>query len=114
MKNYQRLVCLAMCMTVVLPLTFIGCRDEGGDMSPLPAGTTEEQYEVNGKVVAVDPDAKTVTLDHEDIPGLMKGMEMEFAVENPAVLKGLAAGDQVQGRLVVKDGDYIITELKKP
>ena len=55
----------------------------------------------------------SVKLDHEDIPGLMKGMQMEFAVENAKVLEGLKAGDQVQSQLKVESGKHIVTHLEK-
>jgi Cu/Ag efflux protein CusF len=73
-----------------------------------------KQYEVKGKAVAVDKDQKTVTLDHEDIPGLMKGMQMQFKVENPQVLEDVSVGDEVHGQLEVRSGDYIITDVSKP
>lgn len=105
---------MAMCASIVLSLVLIGCRDQSGDKSPSQdGGATEQQYEITGDVVAIDPDAKTVTLDHEDIPGLMKGMEMEFTVKDPAILQGVQAGDHVQGRLVTKEGTYVITDLTK-
>ena len=37
-----------------------------------------KDYEIKGKVVAVDPIKPAVTLDHEDIPGLMKAMKRAF------------------------------------
>jgi protein SCO1/2 len=78
------------------------------------AGTpTEKQYDVKGKVVAVDRQKPAVTLDHEDIPGLMKGMEMEFPVSDTRLLEGLRAGDQVQGRLKKTKDGYVITKLEK-
>jgi len=78
-----------------------------------PEKPSDKQYDIKGKVVAIDPDKTAVTLDHEDIPGLMKGMEMKFKVEAPKLLDGISSGDQVQGRLRVEDGKYIITQLKK-
>lgn len=72
-----------------------------------------KEYDVKGKVIGLDVEEKTVTLDHEDIPGLMKAMEMKFAVENVKVLAGIKRGDQVQARLKVKAGNYLITELRK-
>jgi protein SCO1/2 len=86
-------------------LAAFGCRQAAEQ----PAG---KQYEISGKVVAVDAQKRTVTLDHEDIPGLMQGMEMEFAVDDPSALEGIKPGDQVQGRLRVEDGDYTITSLE--
>jgi protein SCO1/2 len=73
----------------------------------------DKQYDVKAKVVAVDMDKKTVTLDHEDIPGLMKAMEMKFPVENAKMLEGIKPGDEVHGKLKVKSGDNMITELHK-
>ena len=65
------------------------------------------------KIVAIRPDKEGLTLDHEDIPGLMKGMKMEFLVEDARILEGLQVGDQVQGKLKVESGSQMITELKK-
>jgi protein SCO1/2 len=71
-------------------------------------------YDVHGKVIAVDAEKKKVTLDHEDIPGLMKAMKMDFSVADAKLLEGIQAGDQVHGKLLVKSGgDYVLTELKK-
>jgi Cu/Ag efflux protein CusF len=44
----------------------------------------------------VDPVARTVTLDHEDIPGLMKGMTMTFAVAPGVELESIAEGSEVE------------------
>ena len=70
-------------------------------------------YDIQGKIVAMRPDKEGVTLDHEDIPGLMKGMKMPFLVEDAQILEGLQVGDEVQGKLRVESGSQIITELKK-
>jgi protein SCO1/2 len=102
----MKFVIFASAVFLAVALVVAGCQKA----SEAPQ---QKQYEVNGKVVAVDKDQKTVTLDHEDIPGLMKGMEMQFKVENPQVLEGIAEGDQVSGQLKVRSGDYIIQELDK-
>ena len=52
----------------MLPLTFC---------SKAPAA---KRYELEGRVVAVDPAARQLTIAHQDIPGLMKGMTMPFTV----------------------------------
>ena len=90
--------------------TFVtGCQNQSAS-STAPAAKV---YDVKGKVVSLDPAKKVVTLDHEDIPGLMKAMKMEFAVEDAAVLDGLAAGDRVTGKLKADGGSYVVTSLKK-
>ncbi len=93
---------------LLLSVSVPGCRDA-------PDGSTakDKLYDVRAKVVAVDKEKKTVTLDHEDIPGLMKAMEMKFPVEDAKVLEGIKPGDQVRGRLKVKSGEHVITELQR-
>jgi len=44
---------------------------------------------------------------------LMKGMKMEFPVQDAKLLESLQVGDQVQGKLKVESGKYLITGLKK-
>ena len=87
-------------------LVLVGCQQPA-------ASPAAKEYDIKGKVVAVDADKTAVTLDHEEIPGVMKAMEMKYPVTDPKVLQGLAPGDQVQGRLEAKGGDYTITRLEK-
>ncbi|MCC7086726.1 MAG: copper-binding protein [Pirellulales bacterium] len=72
-----------------------------------------KQYDVTGKVTAVDAATQVIRLDHDDIPGLMQAMEMDFKVDQPQLLKGIGEGDRVKGRMEVRSGDYIFTNLSK-
>lgn len=91
----------------------IGCK-QSTPTTPDQSSTGEtKEYEIKGKVVAVGEGQTSVTLDHEDIEGLMKGMEMKFTVKDPRVISQIQAGDQVRGKLKVESGDYIITQLQK-
>lgn len=72
----------------------------------------EVGYAAHGTVKGVDASAGTVTIDHEDIPGLMMGMTMTFSVSDPRLLRGVAAGQLIDFR-VRKDGNqYIVTEIR--
>jgi protein SCO1/2 len=96
-------------IALVLVLLFSGCK--GGDEEKKSGGAKE--YDIRGKVVEVNSTKPAVTLDHEDIPGLMKAMKMEFGVEDAKTLEGIKAGDQVQGRLKKDASGYVITRLEK-
>src|SRR5271157_1399565 len=63
----------------------------------------EKRYELQGRVVAVDSGAHQLTIAHQDIPGLMKGMTMPFTVSDRDtwVFKSIAPGDQVHATLVL-------------
>lgn len=93
-------------LLVLLVAIAVGCQ-QAADQAH------EKQYDVTGKVTAVDANKQTVTLDHQDIPGLMAAMEMEFKLDNPGVVDGISAGDHVHGKLQTKSGEYTITHLEK-
>jgi protein SCO1/2 len=93
---------------LLMALGLVGCSGGASDKQG-----TDKEYDVRGKVVAVDPDKPSVTLDHEDIPGLMKAMRMTFDVEDKKLLEGLKAGDEVQGRTKRGKPHYILTRLEK-
>jgi Cu/Ag efflux protein CusF len=93
-------------LPLLLVLVAVGCRS-GSEMPK------EKAYEIKGTVIAVDAKKPSVKLDHQDIPGLMRAMVMEFDVAGPKVLDGLKAGDKVQGTLKEKDGNRVITRLEK-
>jgi protein SCO1/2 len=87
-------------------VVLVGCKSDA-------TRRTDNEYDVRGKVVGLNPDKPAVTLDHEDIPGLMKAMQMEFAVADARLLEGVKVGDHVQGRLKKADSGYVITRLEK-
>ena len=102
MKTFAWIIVPVLLMTLVLA----GCQ-KAADASKV----NDKMYDVKAKVVSVDMEKKTVTLDHEDIPGLMKAMTMTFPVEDAKTLEGIKPGDQVHGRLRVRSGENVITEL---
>jgi protein SCO1 len=63
------------------------------------------RYQLQGRIVAVDPAAHELTVAHQDIPGLMEGMTMPFPVSSKDywVFKDIAPGDQLHATLVLSD-----------
>jgi protein SCO1/2 len=64
------------------------------------------RYELKGKVVSVDRAKGTVAVEHEDIPGYMAAMTMDFPLRDTEALKVMEPGDRVQAALVVTDDAY--------
>jgi protein SCO1/2 len=87
-----------LCVAIVL-LAANGC-------SRKPTG---KRYELQGRVVAVDPAASEITIAHEDVPGLMKGMTMPFQVSarDQWIFKNIAPGDRIHATLVLSDHDEL-------
>jgi protein SCO1/2 len=96
--------------TLCVALVMAGCKGESADKSK---SESAKEYDIKGKIMAIDLKKPAVTLDHEDVPGLMKAMEMEFAVADRKMLESLKVGDQVTGRLKKTESGYLITRLDK-
>jgi Cu/Ag efflux protein CusF len=62
-------------------------------------------------VRGVDAARGEITIDHGEIPGLMAAMTMSFAVDDPALLEGVAVGTEVDFRVREEGGRYTVTEL---
>jgi protein SCO1 len=64
-----------------------------------------KHYELQGRVVAVDPAARQLTIAHQAIPGFMEAMTMPYIVSknDTWVFRAIAPGDQVHATLVVSD-----------
>jgi Cu/Ag efflux protein CusF len=74
-------------------------------------GEASGDHPGHGVVMNVDAAARNVTLDHEDIPGLMKGMTMTFDVAPDVSLEGIRSGMEVDFRLKHENGVYTVTAL---
>jgi Cu(I)/Ag(I) efflux system periplasmic protein CusF len=69
---------------------------------------------VSGTVEKVDTAQGKVTIDHGPIKNLdMDAMTMVFRAQDPALLKGIKAGDKVQFTADRVNGQISVTSIKK-
>jgi protein SCO1/2 len=70
-------------------------------------------FAVQGRVVAIDSGAHTLTVDLNEIPGYMKAMTMEYPVHDSDnwVFDVVHPGDTLQGTLVVTGSDAYLQGL---
>ena len=76
-------------------------------------GTSPDGHSGTGIVKEVDPAARKITLDHEDIPGLMKAMTMTFEVSPDVRIGEIAPGTKVDFRVREEQGVYTVTEVRR-
>jgi mono/diheme cytochrome c family protein len=62
---------------------------------------TERRYQLKGKVVAIQIEAKEVTIEHEEIPGYMGAMTMPFPLRDEKTLGKIKKDDRIRATLVV-------------
>ncbi|KLK90096.1 RND transporter [Microvirga vignae] len=69
---------------------------------------------VPGTVEKVDTAQGKITIDHGPIKNLdMEAMTMVFRAQDPALLKGIKAGDKVQFTADRVNGQISVTSIKK-
>ncbi len=73
-----------------------------------PSSKTQEtssanlkKYDLRGKVVSVNKNGKQAAIEHEEIPGFMSAMTMDFNIKDEDVLNELSPGAEVSGFLYV-------------
>ena len=70
------------------------------------AEVEERRYEITGKVVSVDAENGTVTLDHKAIGDFMAAMTMPFPLKDTWAFEHLKPGDGVNAILVVSGDEH--------
>ena len=69
---------------------------------------------VTGTIEKIDTAQGKITIDHGPIKNLdMEAMTMVFRAQDPALLKGLKAGDKVQFTADRVNGQISVTSIKK-
>lgn len=102
---------LALSMTALPPAMAADEQDAHSDHHK-PETTAAATHAGRGKVNSVNLEAGTVNLTHDPIKSLKwPGMTMDFKAHDPALLKDLKPGDQVDFELMKMAGGYQITKI---
>jgi Cu/Ag efflux protein CusF len=71
-----------------------------------------KRYTMQGEVKALDPTAKTATINAGKIGDWMEAMTMEYPIKPDAEFAKLHVGDKIEATVVVNDLKYYVTEVK--
>lgn len=111
MKKVFLTVSFVLSMTVLSPAMAADDQEAHGDHHKQET-TTAAIHSGRGKVNSVNLEAGTVNLSHEPIKSLKwPKMTMDFKARDPALLKALNPGDQVDFDLTKVDGVYQIVKI---
>jgi Cu/Ag efflux protein CusF len=92
---------------VVLIAVLIGCHKQ----SAAPA-SSEKTYTMNGKLISRNAAKNEVTIDNEDVPGVMSPMTMDYELRGAKVDSLPADGSKITSKLHEQDGTYWVTDVK--
>ena len=104
-------------LVIVLTIPgFVACRDHSSaNQSSGPGAAVETTtYHSRGVVKSIDAKRPSIKIDHEDIPGLMPAMTMEFYVRDVSLLEGIKTGDTIEFTVENGVSGLSIAEIKKP
>src|SRR5215510_1338508 len=106
-----------VCLALMLLTACGGTAPTNQSNSPTPSGPAAavqtNSYHGVGVVKSLNPKAPAIEIDHEDIEGLMQGMQMEFPVTDASILNGIAVNDRIDFTLEDNAGVIRITAIKK-
>ncbi len=103
-----------MKLSTTLVLTTLAFCLGGCSKQPQPPETAEHIYEVRGVVRGAPNLAeRSVTIEHEDIPGFMPSMTMPFEFREPKEANALGVGDAIAFKLVVTDKESWISGVRR-
>ena len=105
--NPASMVRFALVLTVAF---LVGCAKEPA--APPVTETAEKLYTVRGTILSRRAADNTVHMDHEEIPGFMPAMRMDYAVRGTEVAGLPSDGKRIEARLHVTQTAYWITDVK--
>ncbi len=76
-----------------------------------PVLADAKRYELKGKVIAVDKSKKKATIKHEEIPGYMDAMTMDFPIREDWVWEDLTKDADIRADLVVDKDEYWLEKI---
>lgn len=84
-------------------------------LSAAPLGAAAQAQMVNGEVTKVDESAGKLTIKHGPIKKfeMEDGMTMVFRANDPAMLKGVKAGDKIKFEADKVNGQFTVMKLEK-
>ena len=71
-----------------------------------------KQYPMRGVVTQLDKDTQVATIKHEDIPGFMHAMTMEYGFRDKSEFAKLKDGQTIRAVLYVQGDDYWVGAVK--
>lgn len=94
--------CRALAVALSLGLVLLACQP-----------VEPQVYTVRGVVKHLRPEQNRVTIAHEEIPGFMPAMTMEFELRDPAVLSGLSPEDPIRFSLEYRSNSLSLLAVER-
>jgi protein SCO1/2 len=114
MKKSKSLELALLALVVLAMLTTVSCNKDSAQPTvtiPRPVSSVAKRYQLKGKIVSVDKQAKMVNVDAEAIPDFMGAMTMPYTVKPESELDKLSPGDAITADVVAQDEKYWLENI---
>ncbi|HVR44048.1 MAG TPA: copper-binding protein [Thermoanaerobaculia bacterium] len=99
-------------MLALTLLALAGCAGEHqADESDVAAASEVEIYELRGIILSRDAANNVIKVDHEEIPGYMAAMTMDYEVRGQEVTALPADGSAIMATVHATDDAYWLTDV---
>src|SRR5882762_129539 len=99
---------------LIIALSVVGgCSRSQNENSARSTTGSNRVFQVKGTVKDLNPNGKTVSIRHEEVPNFMPAMTMAFTARDPKELAPLKPGDVVSFRMTVTADDVWIDQIRK-
>lgn len=102
---------LLLALATFSTLAPLGLRAAEATPPAAPAAAEIKRYALRGVVVALDADKSALRVKHEEIPGFMRAMTMQFKVDAPT-LAAAKVGAALTGQMSRQGKDWVLEEVK--
>jgi protein SCO1 len=75
-----------------------------------PTSAAPKTFTIRGKILAIK--GAEVTLDAEDVPGLMEAMTMDYKLKDPSIVSELHPGDRITAKVLADKSDEGYTNIR--
>jgi protein SCO1/2 len=108
---FSRLRALLLMMGVFLTLLFPACKPGGADAQSAKDDADGKRHSLTGQILKADPEKLTLLVDHDEIPGYMPAMTMEFSVSIGDV-SNAREGQRIRAEMVeLEDGSFALEKI---
>jgi len=92
---------------LILVAVFVGCQKQAAAPT-----STEKTYTMNGTLVSRDVARNEVTIDNDDVPGVMSPMSMAYELRGAKAASVPPDGSKITSTLHERDGKYWVSDVK--
>jgi hypothetical protein len=96
----------------VILVTAAGCSGEQREQTPEITEPETPVYTVKGRFMQFNEENLTISVVHEEIPGVMRSMRMNLRLDNPDEAATLEPGDIISFELARRGASWFVYDIE--